>query len=219
MKLTAKLTIVVAVAILIGGYFYSAAPPDRDKVIRSSRPEVSLVPAVINAARVQPDSPTAAAPAPAPPPAARLPVDAEFARLAAPGASLKDHMEAYRMAADCLRENTPVGVRLTGHVIVRGKVIAGPCELAPGTWQDIDVRRRLVTEAIDAGLGWSLMLNELPGPTSAFSESEFRGSKKRALARGVEVGDPFALTSKALTLRHEAEQQSGEQLRQHSSWH
>jgi hypothetical protein len=210
-----KTAVVVAIAALIaaGSVALLWRPPPREAVHVKTEPLVPSAMAVLTErepvaattqARATPQAAASAAAAAKPPSP-----DEVFKRLAAPGASYREHAEAYRMASDCMKENGPYGVRLERPVVVNGKTIAGPCELAPGTWQDLETRKRLVTECAEAGLCAAQMFAESPSSPygGAFTQAEFDALQAKARAKGLEVGDPFVLSSQALLLQHEAKKQ------------
>lgn len=173
-----------------------------------SHPATKIVPSAINLAQ---EGGTMAAPpvaaAPQPTPANKMPApipsqvaSALFAKLASPQASAADHRKAYAMAANCMRENGPKGVRL----------IMLPCDLPPGTWFDPEVRKRLVRECAEAGDCWSEMFNEGPnGHYPVFTADEFKPLEETARAKAVEKGDPFALRYEATVLRLKAADRAG----------
>jgi len=130
--------------------------------------------------------------------------DHQFAQLADAKASYADHRKAYAMAATCMREKGPFGVR----------IVDRPCELSENVWRDPATRKRLVTECAEAGDCWSEMWNEGPrGHYPVFTEGEFAQLEAKALAKAVDKADPFALRYKANELRDLAKLQPPEQAR------
>jgi hypothetical protein len=210
-----KTSIAVTVAFGFGlaaalTYHYWPASDGGAKVLQPT----TLTPSVINVVPKEPMPQAVSAPIPkviAQPASApvRLTPDQEFKRLAAPGATFSEHQEAYRMATDCMKESAPGGVRIEPPAIINGKVIAGPCNLAPGTWQDLETRKRLMTECAEAGLCAAQLFAESPSGNNpgAFTQAEFDELQAKAHKKGLEVGDPFALSAEARLLLEASKKQ------------
>jgi len=173
--LRVALGLAAVIAVIAGGVTYMRRPPPPPSTPLGPVPKVS----VLEAGK---DAPTAATPATAPPKAS-LPTVVESPRLYAQedefrqlmaSSNPRDNARGYLAYAwDCANEaeNLRMNERVPGAAPVAPK-----CGLAPGTWQDAELRKKGVVAAARLGLpnGWAhLYLEEGPGGRlGAFSEAE-----------------------------------------------
>jgi hypothetical protein len=213
MKRTA---VAIAVAALVGATAYLIdRPPDKTTVAqpmgRAAPPSLMAAASNDESAVAQEASAPSSAPRPTrlPPPTG----DAEFARLASPQATHAEHRKAYSMALRCMEENAPGGVRLPWGPDFPANA-PRPCQLSVDSWNDANTRRRLLLECVDDGLCFMETLRESPHSAyPTFAPAEFAALEKKALEKGVEVGEPFALVYKARELNDKAKQQTGDEAR------